>query len=423
MPAEAGRRAAREPRLASDGVVRLLCPGRRGVQSGFLRDVSRGGMFLHLVDPEPAGTRLGFELSLPGRRERVCGTGEVAWVREAYGGPGRPPGMAVRFLTLELPGARELTDLLGAPPRADVAIVEPTGRDGAVRAGATAGPTAAAARVPSPGAAEEGTAATAEPSVAPPAAALGEGWREGYVPPRAADPGAEHPVRGVRATGRAALLVAGSALLAVGLVWWSPWRHGAPPAPAEARAAAREAAVDGRAAPVRQAHPAEAAAGAALAPGGLDTTATAPGAAPVRGAGATPPDGGPASGGDRAPAAALAPASRLVAVRWQPAPAGGTLVVLELDGLLEPARLAASRIGGDSPRQLLELAGVRPREARPGRWEVGTAELVAVRTGYHPGEAGGELHVVLDLAADDVVVRALDSVGAELRCELARPQG
>src|SRR6185503_7907543 len=93
--------------------------GRRGIHTGFVRDVSRGGMFLRLVDPEPVGKRLGFELFLPGWRVPARGVGEVAWRRERYEGPGRPPGMAIRFVALEAVAIEMLSQVLGAEPMVD----------------------------------------------------------------------------------------------------------------------------------------------------------------------------------------------------------------------------------------------------------------------------------------------------------------
>src|SRR4030095_827407 len=89
------------PRLWCGAVVRISCAARRGIHTGFVRDISRGGMFLRLVDPEPPGKRMGFELFLPGWRVPVRGLGGGVGRRPSCEGPGRPPGLAIRFVALE----------------------------------------------------------------------------------------------------------------------------------------------------------------------------------------------------------------------------------------------------------------------------------------------------------------------------------
>jgi uncharacterized protein (TIGR02266 family) len=111
-------------RRAVEATVRLRCEGRVGIHTGFVRDLSRGGMFLRIVDPEPPGRRLAFELSLPGVRFPVRGLAEVAWQRQGYEGPGRPSGMALRFLALEGPAMAALAALLPEGETFDVARLE-----------------------------------------------------------------------------------------------------------------------------------------------------------------------------------------------------------------------------------------------------------------------------------------------------------
>ncbi len=113
------------PRLSYEAVVRLSCAGRRGIHTGFVRDIARGGMFLRLVDPEPPGRRLGFELFLPGWRMPARGVGEVAWQRPTYEGPGRPPGMAIRFVALEARAIEMLAALLPEGEVAEVEVLQP----------------------------------------------------------------------------------------------------------------------------------------------------------------------------------------------------------------------------------------------------------------------------------------------------------
>jgi uncharacterized protein (TIGR02266 family) len=463
-----GRRGQRETRLPLDGVVRLRCTGRVGVHSGFLRDLSRGGMFLRLVDPEEAGTQLGFELSLPGRRHKVRGTGEVAWARQRYEGPGRPGGMAVRFVTLEVEGARELTDLLGAPPRAGVALVTRAALAVAGEPGGGFGPGAAGQgwheeaapdirRAPA-GQTPEGFAGDVKPTAAndagrtaPPTlepAALAS-FRSGGaatrrldaaasaraargVPPSDSEAVAAAPeegaaveqdmnVAGSRVGSRhRALLLGGAAVVLAALVW-AGWRDLVTLRGAGARptvpATGGEALPAGGAAPGTSplAKSRDETAAAHLA----DFPAAIAGGGAVAGAAGETSLAEPATGAvapeDRE--ARATPARRLTGVRWEALPEGGTRLVLSFDGVLAAERVRSSRIGGDAPRLVLQLDGLEPATA-DGPWRPGTRELAAVRTGYHPGAGGGALHVVLDLGDATVVLRALEAGDGELRCDL-----
>ena len=41
------------PRLSFEAVVRLSCAGRRGIHTGFVRDIARGGICLLYTSPSP----------------------------------------------------------------------------------------------------------------------------------------------------------------------------------------------------------------------------------------------------------------------------------------------------------------------------------------------------------------------------------
>ncbi len=75
------------------------------------KDVSEGGMFLRSAAPPPPGTRLRFAIRLADGYPLIQGEGEVVWRRERRDGPFEPPGMGVRFLSLEEQG-RELVKKL-----------------------------------------------------------------------------------------------------------------------------------------------------------------------------------------------------------------------------------------------------------------------------------------------------------------------
>jgi hypothetical protein len=78
----------------------------------------------------------------------------------------------------------------------------------------------------------------------------------------------------------------------------------------------------------------------------------------------------------------------------------------------------SSPIGGDSPRQVIQLRAIAANP--PGApWQPATPELLRVRAGHHAGADGGELHLVLDLARPAVRLVDLRVAGDELRLELA----
>jgi hypothetical protein len=110
-------------------------------------------------------------------------------------------------------------------------------------------------------------------------------------------------------------------------------------------------------------------------------------------------------------------ARRLVELRWESETAG-TRLVARFDGPLALDRVRSSRIGGESPRQVVKLLGMAGLpSAAP--WHPATPELAHVRAGFHRTADRGELHLVLDLAGPDVRVQRVEASGDELRIELA----
>ncbi len=439
------------PRLSYEAVVRLQCDGRRGIHTGFVRDISRGGMFLRLVDPEPAGKRLGFELFLPGWRIPARGVGEVAWQRPSYEGPGRPPGMAIRFVALEPVAIEMLARVLPDGEAPAVEVLRPrllptlatlpvetsTARE---RANAD-GIAGAATADESPALsleqliAEAAIAPQLAPSPSPAAVANDElAELEGpmiFVPPppvsmlpeRPTAPEAVPPLReraasspvqplrwGSAAAGIAA--IAGLATLAV------------------VGAARREVVVT----PAERDARAEVASAAPVAPRNTDAPplpapSTVVGGAPLSAsetaalseAAVASPSSPPASARP-APVlpmsdAASAPARRLVSLRWEPLATGGTRVVVTLDGALDKGRVRASRIGGDSPRLVVRLLGVGDGAPR-APWEPATPDVRRVRAGLHDGDGGPEVHLVLDLVRPEVRLAKWEVFGSELYLDL-----
>jgi hypothetical protein len=367
------RSSSRPERRPLDGVVRIRCEGRRGIHTGFLRDLSAAGMFVRILDPELPGSRVDFDLDLqlPSGRRRISGAGEVTWCRSGYEGPARPPGMGIRFLHLERVAQDGLDEALGTqatlPPFHDPLVPPPhalTGRETAAAArGASSGP-------------RSGRWRWAALLALLTLAAIGHtGWRSRLEPPPVAERGAAtRAAPGVEP--RSA--VGSDAPTGVLAEWLESLEPRPPVASPEAP---REPEGDGRPSLAT-----EAAAGAAL---------------------ATTNNGAPAG---------WPPMGRVTGIRWV-VTAAGTVLTIEGDGALAAERLRSSGIRGEAPRRVLRLSGVRG-EAR--HYEADTAELRRVRTGFHP-EGDGELHVVLDLASPEVTASPPELLESGVRLLLALP--
>jgi uncharacterized protein (TIGR02266 family) len=91
-----------------------------------------------------------------------------------------------------------------------------------------------------------------------------------------------------------------------------------------------------------------------------------------------------------------------------------TVLSLVADGVIARRSVELVTIGGAQPRLVIKIAGVQ-RPFQPAVLEVGTAHVDRVRTGLH---AGGELHVVVDLAAAGVAVRDLAVGGGRVKVRL-----
>jgi hypothetical protein len=117
-------------------------------------------------------------------------------------------------------------------------------------------------------------------------------------------------------------------------------------------------------------------------------------------------------------APAATPADRVRLITWDEQ-ASGTVVTFWGNGEFLPDRVARIRVAGSQPRELVKLRGIDvpfPQTVL----ELGTPEVVRVRTGFHPQEPVNELHVVLDLAGPDVVLDHVETAPQQLRLHLRR---
>ena len=85
------------PRVPFETKVNLEFEKFSGFISEFSSNISEGGMFVKSAQPKAVGTILSFEFKLTDNFKLIQGLGEVTWIRPEEQGPGKPPGMGVRF--------------------------------------------------------------------------------------------------------------------------------------------------------------------------------------------------------------------------------------------------------------------------------------------------------------------------------------
>ena len=105
-------------RLLREVPVRLSVPGEDGELVARTRDIAIGGMFVATSDVRPVGTGTAFVLELGSgdAPDTVQGEAAVVWVREAPGGADQPAGMGMQFTRVEPPGEERLAMLFSEPP-------------------------------------------------------------------------------------------------------------------------------------------------------------------------------------------------------------------------------------------------------------------------------------------------------------------
>ena len=69
--------------------------------TGFSCNLSGGGLFVATHCPQPVGSLLEVSFLLPGNDEPIVAQVEVRWVRDQNEQSDCPPGMGLRFLTLD----------------------------------------------------------------------------------------------------------------------------------------------------------------------------------------------------------------------------------------------------------------------------------------------------------------------------------
>lgn len=129
-PASQSFRFRESRRLLREVPVRLSVSGEDGELVARTRDIAIGGMFVATSDVRPVGTGTAFvlELGSADAPDTVQGEAAVVWVREAPGGADQPAGMGMQFTRVEPPGEERLAMLFSEPQD------EATGSDAAAEA-------------------------------------------------------------------------------------------------------------------------------------------------------------------------------------------------------------------------------------------------------------------------------------------------
>ena len=117
-PASQSFRFRESRRLLREVPVRLSVPGEDGELVARTRDIAIGGMFVATSDIRPVGTGTAFvlELGSDDAPDTVQGEAAVVWVREAPGGADQPAGMGMQFTRVDPPGEERLAMLFSEPP-------------------------------------------------------------------------------------------------------------------------------------------------------------------------------------------------------------------------------------------------------------------------------------------------------------------
>ena len=117
-PASQSFRFRESRRLLREVPVRLSVSGEDAELVARTRDIAIGGMFVATSDVRPVGTGAAFVLELGSgdAPDTVQGEAAVVWVREAPGGADQPAGMGMQFTRVESPGEERLAMLFAEPP-------------------------------------------------------------------------------------------------------------------------------------------------------------------------------------------------------------------------------------------------------------------------------------------------------------------
>ena len=98
---EQAESARQEPRIAFAREVEVRFEEFGEFVTEYSKDLSLSGMFLHTSRPHPPGSSFQFEFQVEGGQQLIRGVGEVVWIRGKNQSEDDPPGMGVRFISLD----------------------------------------------------------------------------------------------------------------------------------------------------------------------------------------------------------------------------------------------------------------------------------------------------------------------------------
>ncbi len=112
------------------------------------------------------------------------------------------------------------------------------------------------------------------------------------------------------------------------------------------------------------------------------------------------------------------PFTRIRYINWRPHPEGrGTEIVLTGDGFIATHRFEHVPLTQREAIKLYDVDWPYPKRMI----EVGTPEVIRIRTGFHSRPSGNELHVVLDLQTPEVTLQEIRTEGSKLLLWVSAP--
>lgn len=88
----------------------------RRFYTGYVENLSPGGMFIATHRRKNVGERIGLALWLPSSPQPIRAVGEVRWLRECSEEQGIEPGMGVQFTEVAPGGLEQVEAFLGVTP-------------------------------------------------------------------------------------------------------------------------------------------------------------------------------------------------------------------------------------------------------------------------------------------------------------------
>jgi uncharacterized protein (TIGR02266 family) len=111
----------RRDRVRCEVQIDIDVSSGQGSYTGVTRDLSEAGVFIATELVRPVGALVELVLHLPNRAVPLRCVGEVRWVRSAAPAKNLPPGLGLRFVSLEPDARRALQSFLAerAPAYSD----------------------------------------------------------------------------------------------------------------------------------------------------------------------------------------------------------------------------------------------------------------------------------------------------------------